>query len=53
MGWWAFPMPIAQCHADDDGRDDDCHDTDDIAVHQYEDQDSCHNVRYGKTHYKS
>ena len=28
MGCWAFPMPIAQCHADNDGRDDDGHDDD-------------------------
>ena len=61
MGCWAFPMPIAQCHADDDGRDDDGHDddghdddghdTDDIAVQHYEDQASCHNGSFGKTHY--
>ena len=38
VGCWAFPIPIAQCHPDDDGRD-----TDDIAVHQYEDQDSWQN----------
>ena len=51
MGCWAFPMPIAQCHADNDGRDDDGHDTDDVAVQHYEDQASCHNGSFGKTHY--
>ena len=54
-------MPIAQCHADDDGRDDDGrdddghdddgHDTDDVVVQHYEDQGSCHNGSFGKTHY--